>query len=158
MTEPTETARPPMRWLDDIEVGFAWEGRPIAMDEAAIIAFAKLYDPQPMHIDPEAAAKGRFGTVIASGWQVAALVMRDYVETSPFGDLELLGLGLDDLAWSEAVRPGDTLVARREIVEARPSRSKPDRGVVRIAVTVTNQHDRTVMRYVNAIQMFRKPE
>ena len=122
-----------------------------------MIAFASVYDPQPMHVDPVAAAQGRFGGIIASGWHVAALVMRDTVETSPFGDMPLLGLQLDELRWEEAVRPGDVLRARREVLEVNRSRTKPDRGVVRIGVTVCNQHGRTVMRYTNLVQIFARP-
>jgi acyl dehydratase len=142
------------RCLEDLSVGEAWEGAPIPITEDAVIAFARAYDPQPMHIDPAAAAQGRFGGIIASGWHVAALVMRDYVETSPFGATPLLGLQIDGLRWEEAVRPGDVLRARREILEVTPSRSKPDRGLVRIGVIVRNQHARTVMRYTNLLQIF----
>ena len=147
----------PARYLEELSVGEAWEGAPIPITQDAVIAFARDYDPQPMHTDPAAAAAGRFGGIIASGWHVAALVMRDYVETSPFGTAPLLGLQIDELRWEEAVRPGDVLRARREILEITPSRSKPDRGVVRIGVTVTNQHGRTVMRYTNLVQMFARP-
>ena len=146
------------RYLEDLSVGETWEGGPIPITEDAVIAFARAYDPQPMHIDPVAAAQGRFGGIIASGWHVAALVMRDYVESSPFGDTPLLGLQLDGLRWEEAVRPGDVLRARREILEVTRSRSRPDRGVVRIGVTVTNQHGRTVMRYTNLLQIFARPD
>lgn len=147
----------PNRYLEDIVVGESWDGADIEMTEAAIIAFARDYDPQPMHIDRVAAGGGRFGGIIASGWHVAALVMRDYVETNPFGGTELLGLRIDDLVWSEAVRPGDTLRARREVLAVTRSRSKPDRGTVRIGVTVTNQSGRTVMSYTNLIQMPARP-
>jgi acyl dehydratase len=147
----------PARYLEELSVGEAWEGAPIPITQDAVIAFARDYDPQPMHTDPAAAAAGRFGGIIASGWHVAALVMRDYVETSPFGTAPLLGLQIDELRWEEAVRPGDVLRARREILEITPSRSKPDRGVVRIGVTVTNQHGCTVMRYTNLVQMFARP-
>jgi acyl dehydratase len=148
----------PARYLEDLSIGEAWEGAPIPITQDAVIAFARDYDPQPMHTDPAAAAAGRFGGIIASGWHVAALVMRDYVETSPFGAAPLLGLQIDELRWEEAVRPGDVLRARREILEITPSRSKPDRGVVRIGVTVTNQNGRTVMRYTNLVQMFARPK
>ncbi|MCC2977887.1 MaoC family dehydratase N-terminal domain-containing protein [Sphingomonas sp. PL-96] len=142
------------RYLEDLRVGETWEGNAIPILEDAVIAFAESYDPQPMHVDRDAAAAGRFGGIIASGWHVAALVMRDYVETSPFGDTPLLGLQIDALRWEEAVRPGDVLRARREILEVTPSRSRPDRGLVRIGVAVTNQHGRTVMRYNSLLQIF----
>lgn len=145
------------RYLEDLPVGESWEGGPIPITEDAVIAFASVYDPQPMHVDPTAAAQGRFGGIIASGWHVAALVMRDTVKTSPFGDMPLLGLQLNELRWEEAVRPGDVLRVRREILEVTRSRTKPDRGVVRIGVTVRNQHGRTAMRYTNLVQIFARP-
>lgn len=145
------------RYLEDLRVGESWDGSAIPITLDAVVAFAQAYDPQPMHVDPDAAAAGRFGGIIASGWHVAALVMRDYVDTSPFGDTPLLGLQIDGLRWEEAVRPGDVLRARREILEVTPSRSRPDRGIVRIGVTVTNQHGRTVMRYTNLLQIFARP-
>ena len=144
------------RYLEDLRIGEAWEGNAIPITQDAVIAFAEAYDPQPMHVDPGAAAAGRFGGIIASGWHVAALVMRDYVETSPFGDTPLLGLQVDALRW-QAVRPGDVLRARREILEIIPSRSRPDRGLVRIGVTVTNQHGRTALSYSNLVQIAAGP-
>lgn len=146
-----------VRYLEDVRVGEVSEGNPIPIAQDAVITFARAYDPQPMHVDPDAAAAGRFGGIIASGWHVAALVMRDYVETSMFGDTPLLGLQIDGLRWEEAVRPGDVLRARREVLEVIPSRSKPDRGLVRMGVSVANQHGRTVMRYTNLLQIFARP-
>src|SRR5690606_17537741 len=97
------------RYLDNLTVGESWEGEPFTITEAEIIAFAKQFDPQPMHIDPVAAAEGRFGGLIASGWHVASRVMRDYVDAAYFGATPMLGLSIDDLRWLRPVRPGDTL-------------------------------------------------
>jgi acyl dehydratase len=140
-------------FLDDLAIGQSWTGGPIAMTEADIIRFAADYDPQPMHTDPVAAAKGRFGGIIASGWHVASLVMRDFIDKAPFGDTEMLGLKVDDLQWRSPVRPGDTLSILREIVAIVPSRSKPDRGVITMRMTVTNQHGAEVMSFLNLIQL-----
>lgn len=140
-------------FLEDLEIGQTWTGGPIVMTEADIIRFAREFDPQPMHIDPEEAANGRFGGLIASGWHVASLVMRDFVDVAPFGDTPLLGLKVDDLQWRHAVRPGDRLHIRREIVDVRRSESKPDRGVLTMKMTVTNQSDQVVMSFVNLIQI-----
>lgn len=82
-------------FLEDLEIGQVWTGGPIEMTEADIIRFAREYDPQPMHVDAEAAAKGRFGGLIASGWHVASVVMREFVDSAPFGDTPLLGLKVD---------------------------------------------------------------
>src|SRR5262245_4160770 len=94
-------------YLEDLHPGMRWEGGPIVMDEAEIIRFAQDYDPQPMHTDKAVAEAGRFGGLIASGWHVAALVMRDFVEKKPYGDIPLLGLRIDALQWLKPVRPGD---------------------------------------------------
>lgn len=144
-------------FLDDLTIGQSWAGGPIAMTEADIVRFAREYDPQPMHIDAAAAAGGRFGGIIASGWHVAAVVMRDFVDAAPFGDTPLLGLKVDDLQWRLAVRPGDVLHIRREVVDVARSKSKPDRGVLTMRMTVTNQDDAVVMSFVNLIQMPTRP-
>jgi acyl dehydratase len=140
-------------YLDDVKVGDVFAGGPITLGEADIIRFAKEYDPQPMHIDPAGAAKGRFGGLIASGWHVASLVMRDFVETKPFGDTPLLGIRIDELQWLRPVRPGDTLTIKREIIEIERSKSKPDRGKVRMRMTATNQNGEVAMTFVNLMQM-----
>jgi acyl dehydratase len=145
------------RYLDDLAVSDHWVGHPIAVEQDAAIAFARQYDPQPMHTDPAVAAQGRFGGVIASGWYVAALVMRDYVETNPWGGTQALGIGVDELRWLYPVRPGDVLTARREIVELKISRSKPDRGTVRIRTSVSNQDGRDVMTFSTLIQLPTRP-
>lgn len=145
-------------FLEDLEVGQVWTGGPIAMTEADIVHFAQAYDPQPMHVDPAAAAKGRFGGLIASGWHIASVVMREFVESAPFGDTPLLGLKVDDLQWRTAVRPGDQLSIRREIVDVRRSESKPDRGVLTMRMTVTNQRGEVAMSFVNLIQIPARPD
>ena len=144
-------------YLDDLYVGqkFVSEGYPL--DEAQIIAFAQQFDPQPMHIDAAAASEGRFGGLIASGWHVASVVMREFVDAAPFGDTPLLGLKVDDLQWRSAVRPGDRLSIRREIIDIRRSDSKPDRGVLTMRMTVTNQRGEVAMSFVNLIQIPARP-
>ncbi len=147
----------PDLYLDDFAVGFRWKGRPIPVEQDAIIRFAREYDPQPMHADPEISAAGRFGGVIASGWHVAALVMRDFVETSPWGATPMLGAEVDKLCWLQPVRAGDVLLAHREITELKPSRSRPDRGLVRIRTSVSNQNDQEVMTFSPLIQLPMRP-
>lgn len=143
----------PDRYLDDLQVGEAWLGEPFEITEAEILDFARVYDPQPMHVDPEAAARGRFGGLIASGWHVASRVMREFVDESPFGATPMLGLRIDELCWLKAVRPGDRLQVRREIVEVARSRSRPDRGVIRTATHVVNQDDEPVLTFFTLIQL-----
>jgi acyl dehydratase len=143
----------PDRYLDDLQVGDAWESGPFSLSEVEILDFAKQFDPQPMHMDPVAAAEGRFGGLIASGWHVASRVMRDFVDLAPFGVTPMLGMRIDELCWLQPVRPGDELRVRREIVAVTPSRTRPDRGTIRTATTVTNQDGAVVLTFFNLIQM-----
>jgi acyl dehydratase len=140
-------------YLDDFAVGYSWHGHPIPMALDEMLRFARQYDPQPMHTDPDIAAKGRFGEVIASGWYVAAMVMRDHVATNPWGGTQMLGIGVDELRWLQPVRAGDVLRAQRQIVELKHSRSKPDRGSVRVRTSVSNQDGREVMTFSTLIQL-----
>src|SRR5690606_40000412 len=110
------------RFLEDIAVGETWTGGEVALTEDEIIAFGQANDPQPMHIDPEAAARGRFGGLIASGWQVAALSMRLFIQSGGYGETPIVGLAIDELRWKKPVRPGDRLHVVREVIDARPSR------------------------------------
>jgi len=135
------------KYLEDFHVGEVWQSAPLTIGEDDIIAYAKANDPQPIHVDPQAAKNGPFGGIIASGWQIAALSMRLFVEAGGHGDAPIVGLGIDELRWQQVVRPGDTLRSTREIVEVRRSASKPDRGVIRTRVTVLNQRDEAVMTY-----------
>jgi acyl dehydratase len=143
----------PDRYLDDLQVGEAWESGPFSLSETEILDFARQFDPQPMHLDPVAAMEGRFGGLIASGWHVASRVMRDFVDLAPFGVTPMLGMRIDELCWLHPVRPGDELRVRREIVAVTPSRTRPDRGTIRTATTVTNQDGAIVLTFFNLIQM-----
>jgi acyl dehydratase len=143
----------PDRYLDDLQVGDAWESGPFSLSEVEILDFARQFDPQPMHLDPVAAAEGRFGGLIASGWHVASRVMRDFVDLAPFGATPMLGMRIDDLCWLHPVRPGDALRVRREIVAVTASRTRSDRGTIRTATTVTNQDGVVVLTFFNLIQM-----
>jgi acyl dehydratase len=135
------------KYLEDFREGEIWESGSIVLGEDDIIAFARDYDPQPMHTDADAAASGPFGGLIASGLQVAALSMKLFVEAGGHGGAPIVGIGIDELRWKQAVRPGDTLRTIREVVEVRRSASKPDRGMIRTRVTVLNQREETVMSY-----------
>ncbi len=143
----------PDKYLEDVSVGDILAGPPIEVTEAEVVAFGRAYDPQPFHTDAVAARDGAFGGLIASGWHVAALVMRQLVEMRPYGATPMLGMGIDELRWLHPVRPGDRLEVRREVVAVTRSRSKPDRGLVRTAVTVTNQDAVTVMTMIGVGQM-----
>jgi acyl dehydratase len=116
----------------------------VTVSEDQILEFARQYDPQPMHADPQAAARGPFRGLIASGWHTAALVMRLAVDSNPLGSLPLLGLGVDGIEWPQPVRPGDTMQVEMEIVEIRPSQSRPSHGIVKIRSTARNQRGEIV--------------
>ncbi len=144
-------------FLEDMQPGMSWTSPPVAITRDEIIAFAQAYDPQPFHTNPEAPEAAPFGGLIASGWHVAALTMRQMVGLQPFGLSPILGLGIDELRWLKPVRPGDELQVRFEIVEVRPSQSRPERGIVRAATAVTNQHGESVLRFLSNIQLSTRP-
>ena len=124
----------------------------------SIIAFAREYDPQPMHVDPARAESSIYGGLIASGWQTAVTYMRMLVDTMIDGTESLGSPGLDNLRWLRPVRPGDTLLGRFTILEARVSQSRPDRGIVRSRGEMVNQHGEVVME-VEAVNFFgRRPQ
>jgi len=103
-------------YLEDLQVGQKIRAGSVTVSEDQILEFARQYDPQPMHADPQAAARGPFRGLIASGWHTAALVMRLAVDSNPLGSLPLLGLGVDGIEWPQPVRPGDTMQVEMEIV------------------------------------------
>ena len=136
------------RAFEDFVVGETWTSPVITLSEQDIIEYARVNDPQPMHTDPAAAANGRFGGLIASGWQVAALSMRLFIQSGGYGETPLVGLGIDELRWKQPVRPGDRLHVVREVIDTRLSRSNPGFGIIRTQVRVYNQRDEVVMSMV----------
>ena len=130
-------------YLEDtvIEIG------PVYVQKDELIEFAIRYDPQPMHIDPEAAKKGPYKGLIASGWQTCALVMGELVKNYFSPSSSLGSPGIDELQWLRPVRPGDRLTIRATILETKRSRSKPDRGLVRTLVEALNQHQEKVVSF-----------
>lgn len=141
------------RAFEDFVVGERWESGSATLSEADIIAFGRANDPQPIHCDPVAASNGRFGGLIASGWQVATLAMRLFVESGGYGDTPIVGMGIDELRWRRPVRPGDRLRVVREVVEARRSTSKPMLGIIRTRVSVVNQDGEVVMTMISIGQV-----
>ncbi len=120
---------PTDRCLEDYKEGATYLCGSFTIGEDEIIAFARQYDPQPMHVDPVFAANGPFGAVIASGWHTVSRAMRLVVENFlPYDNLA--SPGIDELRWLRPVRPGDTLTLHVTVKEARRSRSKPDRGLI----------------------------
>ncbi|MFB6153174.1 MAG: MaoC family dehydratase [Halodesulfurarchaeum sp.] len=135
----------PEIYFEDLAEGEVQEFGSYEVTEDEILEFASRYDPQPFHTDPEAAADSIYGGLIASGWHTAAMGMRMVVEEILEDAASLGAIGVDRLRWHEPVRPGDTLSERIEVLEKRPSESKPDRGVVRIRMATLNQRDAKVL-------------
>jgi acyl dehydratase len=133
------------RYFEDYVPGFSQVYGSVHVDEAEVIAFAKRYDPQDIHTDPERAVSGPFGGLIASGWQTAGLMMRLYAENYLSKVASLASPGVDELRWIKPVRPGDDLRIRVTVTDAVRSRSKPDRGMVHTFIEVLNQRDEVVM-------------
>ncbi|RZI95024.1 MAG: MaoC family dehydratase [Rubrivivax sp.] len=142
---PSTAAAGELRHLEDFQPGERWVSGPTPITEAEIVAYGLANDPQPMHTDPEQAKSGPFGGLVASGWQVAALSMRVFIQAGGYGKTPVVGLGIDDLRWRKPVRPGDTLTVEREVVEVTRSASQPDRGTIRTRVDVRNQSGDVVM-------------
>ena len=133
------------RYLEDYLPGAVYRYGRVELDEAAIVEFARRYDPQSFHIDPVAAASSMYGGLIASGWQTVAVTMRMLVDHVISPASSLGSPGCDELRWLAPVRPGDSLAVRIEILSTRRSRSKPDRGLVANRLEILNQRDEAVM-------------
>jgi acyl dehydratase len=146
-----------VRYLEDFAPGQVFDTGKHRVDKNEIFAFARQYDPQPFHVDEEAARQSPFQGLAASGWHTAAMTMRLMVdgEFKPAGGI--LGVGFEDLSWPRPVRPGDELHARSEVLEVRPSKSKPDRGMIRVRTTTFNQNDEPVMVFTGNLLVPRRP-
>jgi acyl dehydratase len=142
------------RRFEDYRPGLVVEAGSLAVDEAEIVDFARRYDPQPFHVDPVQAAAGPFGGLVASGWHSAALMMRLLVEHVLPPVASLGSPGIDELRWLQPVRPGDHLTLRVTVLDAQRSRSKPDRGLLRLLLEVFNQRQSLVMT-VKALTLLR---
>ena len=133
-----------MRYFEDLNVGDTFGTATMTVTAADIVEFARQYDPQPFHLDADTAQSSVFGRLVASGWHTAALTMRLLVqgEVQPAGGM--IGLGVEKIEWPRPVLPGDSLRVSTEVTEKRPSRSRPDRGLVKIRSTTFNQRDEPV--------------
>ncbi|MFZ0421503.1 MAG: MaoC family dehydratase [Xanthobacteraceae bacterium] len=146
-----------VHYLDDFAVGQIFNTGRLRVTKEEIVAFAGQFDPQPFHLDEEAARQSPFQGLVASGWHTAGLTMRLMVggEFKPAGGI--LGVGFDNLSWPRPVRPGDELHVTSEILEVRPSKSRPDRGLLRVRMTTFNQNDETVMVFTGNLLVPRRP-
>jgi len=142
------------RYFEDYVPGSVYEYGSVRVDESEIVEFAKKFDPQDIHSDRDAAARGPFGGLIASGWHTAGLMMRLYADHYLSKVASLASPGVDELRWTRPVRPGDALRIRVTVLDAKRSRSKPDRGVVQSQIEVVNQRGEIVMS-LKAINLLR---
>lgn len=145
------------QWFEDFEVGQRFVSQGVTLTEASIIDFAIRYDPQRFHIDREAAAQTPFGGIVASGFQTLALSFRMFFALGVIRDSGIGAPGVEDLRWTAPVRPGDTLHAEVEVIGLKPSRSKADRGIVRMRYTARNHRGETVMTLVVPQMIARRP-
>ena len=134
-------------YFDDFETGQQFHSKGATLSETQILDFALLYDPQPFHLDVEAAAEGPFNGLIASGFQTLSLAFRLFYQANVINACSMGSPGFDKLRWLRPVRPGDTLRVAATVQEIRPSRSKPDRGTLLMDYTVTNQNGQPVMTF-----------
>lgn len=146
------------RWFEDYQEGDVHLFGPIKVEEAELLSFAQRFDPQSIHTDPEKAAQGPFKGLIASGWHTAGLMMNLYARHYLSECSSIASPGLDELRWPAPVRPNDRLSVRVTVTGARPSGSKPDRGLVSSFIEVLNQNDDVVMSLKAMNMIRRKPE
>jgi acyl dehydratase len=144
------------RYFEDYVPGSVYEFGHVVVDEAEMLAFARQFDPQPIHVDAAFAAAGPFGGLIASGWHTAAIFMRMFADHYLSRVASLASPGVDELRWPAPVRAGDRLRLRLTVVSARPSRSKPDRGVVQTRGELFNQDDQVVLSLVAVNMLLRR--
>lgn len=146
-----------MRYFEDFPIGEVMERGPYVVTREEILAFARQFDPQPFHIDEDAARQSIYGGIIASGWHTAAICHKLLVEGLLGQSASMGSPGLDELRWKKPVRPGDALTVRIETLEARPSTSKPDRGALKFRFEVLNQHGEVVMTELATALFARRP-
>jgi acyl dehydratase len=145
------------RYLEDFAVGQTFGSGRLRIDGERALAFAAEFDPQPFHLDEAAARRSIFGGLTAGGWHTAAVTMRLLVETEfkPAGGI--IGAGFDECRWTRPVRPGDELRVECEVIEVRPSRSRPKQGMIKLRITTMNQNDDPVLVQVANLVVQRQP-
>jgi acyl dehydratase len=145
-------------FFEDLTVGQTFHSGSVTVELDDIKAFAGQFDPQPFHLDEAAAATSFFGGLVASGWHTAALTMRLIVTSALKISGGSIGMGVDQIRWPRPVRPGDRLRVESEVIEMRPSRSNPERGIVKMRSKTLNQNGEMVMEQTaNLIVPIRRP-
>lgn len=143
-------------FFEDFQVGDVAQYGDYEVTEAEVTDYARAFDPQPFHVDPEAARASPYGGVIASGWHTGAMMMRMFCDAGHSGGTMLASPGFDDLKWLKPVRPGDRLSVRQTVKEAMGSKSRPDRGLVKLDIAVRNQAGETVMTLTTMVFIRRR--
>jgi acyl dehydratase len=143
-------------WLEDLSVGQQFLSGTHTLTADEVKEFAGRYDPQSFHLKEDAARQTMFGGLAASGWHTAAVTMKLSVQSFPLAS-GIIGSG-GELRWPWPVRPGDTLQVKSEILEIIPSKSKPDRGMVRVKLTTTNQNGEVVQTFSPKLVVFKRPK
>jgi acyl dehydratase len=155
MMDSIERSKDAPLYLEDLHVGMRFSSDCHPLDAQQVKAFARQFDPQPFHLDEEAASRTLFGGLVASGWHTAAITMRLLAGVKPQFAGGLLGAGAD-INWPTAARPGDVLHVECELTEVKPSRSRPDRGMVMMRAETRTQRD-SVVQILNAkLVVFRR--
>lgn len=146
-----------IRYLEDFEPGQKFGSGRFSVEAARIKSFAKEFDPQPFHLDEDSARDSFFKGLAASGWHTAAMTMRLLVEgeLKPAGGI--IGAGFDEMGWPRPVRPGDELHVESEVLEVRPSKSRPDQGVIKVRTATLNQNNEPVQVFVVNLIVLRRP-
>jgi acyl dehydratase len=147
----------PTLYLDDLKPGMVLPLGSVRVTREEILEFARRYDPQPIHLDEEAARASIYGGLISSGWLTVSLGMRRIVDGFLVRAASLGAPGCDEVRWLRPVRPGDTLTYRAEILEVTPSRTKPDRGIARVRYEAVNQDGEPVLRMTGLQLLARRP-
>jgi acyl dehydratase len=155
VTTPDDGGREPL-YLDDLQVGQRFTSATHTMDEQDMLEFARRFDPQPFHLDAEAARSTLFGGLAASGWHTAGVTMWLQVTSGPPIAGGLIGAGAQ-IDWPRPTRAGETLRVESEILEVRPSRSRPDRGIVTMRSTTLNQDDEIAQTLTVSMVVPRRP-
>lgn len=145
------------RYLDDLTPGQCFITPGMTLTEAEIIDFAWRYDPQAFHLDANAAAASPYGGLIASGFQSLAICFRLFIQSGMLADSSMGSPGIDELRWLAPVRPGDTLHCEVEVMEVRPSKSKPDRGIARLRYQAVTQRPEVVLSFIVNHMLRRRP-
>ena len=145
-----------VRYLEDFEPGQKFASGRLSVEAARIKSFATEFDPQPFHLDENSARDSFFKGLAASGWHTAAITMRLLVdsELEPAGGI--IGAGFDEMRWPRPVRPGDELHVESEVLEVRPSTSRPEQGVIKVRTTTLNQNNEPVQMFVGNLIVLRR--